>query len=93
MGLASWIAGRTDALPLLSAGRLYFFPTQKEDPEIPRLPDPRRTALLGLIVTVLLVVLCVLLVRVLGRAARLQDCVMSGRTDCAPIDTSVTSSR
>lgn len=91
MRLVSWIAGRTDAVPFLAAGTLYFFPTQKEDPEIPRLPDPRRTALLGLVVTLLLVVLGVLLVRVLGRAARLQDCVMSGRTDCAPIDTSVSS--
>jgi len=78
---------------LLDRGVLYFFPGQKEDPETPRLPDPRRAALLMLIVTLLLVVLGVVLVRVLGRAARLQDCVMSGRTDCAPIDTSITSSR
>ena len=44
--------------------------------------------LIGLIVTLLLVLGGVLLVHVLGRAARLQDCVMQGRTNCAPIDSS-----
>ena len=53
-------------------------------PGMPR--DPRRAALVGLIVTLLLVVGGLFLVRVLERAARLQDCVMSGRTSCAPID-------
>jgi len=43
-------------------------------------------ALIGLLVTVLLVLGGVLLIHVLGRASRLQDCVMSGRTNCAPID-------
>jgi hypothetical protein len=28
----------------------------------------------------------IFLIHELGRAARLQDCVMSGRTNCAPID-------
>jgi hypothetical protein len=79
---------------VLEAGTVRFFlPDQKEDPEPSRLPDPRRAALMGLLVTILLVVVGVLLVRVLGRAARVQDCVMSGRTNCAPIDTPMTSSR
>jgi hypothetical protein len=78
----------------LEAGTVRFFlPDQKDDPEPPRLPDPRRAALMGLLVTILLVVVGVLLVRVLGRAARMQDCVMSGRTNCAPIDAPMTSSR
>jgi hypothetical protein len=42
----------------------------------------------GLIVALLLVILGLILVRVLGASGRLQDCEMSGRTNCAPIDTS-----
>jgi hypothetical protein len=41
----------------------------------------------------LLVIVGMFLVRVLGRAARLQDCVLAGRTNCAPIEASTTSSR
>ena len=53
-----------------------------------RVPDSRGPALVGLLITLLLVLGGVLLIRELGRAARLQDCVMSGRTNCAPIDSS-----
>ena len=60
----------------------YFVPGRDYEPEMPRIPDPRRAALVGLIVTLLLVIGGVLLVHVLGRAAKLQDCVMSGRTNC-----------
>jgi hypothetical protein len=52
---------------------------------MPRVPDPRRGAVVGLVVTLLLVLGGVLLVHVLSRTAKLQDCVMSGRTNCAPI--------
>ena len=48
-------------------------------------PDPRRAALVRLIFILLLVVGGVLLVRVLTGMSQLQDCVMSGRTNCAPI--------
>ncbi len=64
----------------------HFVPDEDREPEMPRIPDPRRAALVGLVVTLLLVLGGVLLVHVLGRAARLQDCVMSGRTNCAPIN-------
>jgi hypothetical protein len=50
-------------------------------------PDSRRAALLGLLVTLLLVVLGLILVKVLGDAGRQQDCAMSGRTNCTPIET------
>jgi len=40
-----------------------------------------------MLVALLLVILGLVLVKVLGDAGRLQDCVMSGRTNCAPIDT------
>jgi hypothetical protein len=66
--------------------RLYLLPRSTDEPENRRAPDPRWPALIGLLVTVLLVLGGVLLIHVLGRASRLQDCVMSGRTNCAPID-------
>jgi hypothetical protein len=53
-------------------------------------PDPnlRRRALIGLLLVALLVIGGLLLSRVLRNVGRLQDCVLSGRTNCAPIDTS-----
>ena len=86
-GLPGWVLGPA------AAGTLHFLPDQREEPEPSRLPDPRRAALLGLLLTVLLVIVGVLLVRVLGRAARLQDCVMAGRTNCAPIEIPAPGSR
>jgi hypothetical protein len=77
-------------LGLITLARLFgswtvrFVPGGGEEPGVPR--DSRRAALVGLIVTLLLVTGGVVLVHILGRAARLQDCVMSGRTNCAPID-------
>jgi hypothetical protein len=50
-------------------------------------PGSRRAAVLGLLVTLLLVALGVILVKVLGDSGRLQDCELSGRTNCAPVDT------
>ncbi len=49
-------------------------------------PDSRRGALIGLIVIVLLIVGGICLVHVLRREAQLQDCAMSGRRNCVPID-------
>jgi hypothetical protein len=63
----------------------YFVAGEDPQPEMPPVPDPRRAAVVGLVITVLLVVGGVLLVHVLSRTAKLQDCVMSGRTNCAPI--------
>jgi hypothetical protein len=37
-------------------------------------------------VALALIVIGLILVKVPGSAGRLQDCVMSGRTNCAPID-------
>ena len=58
-----------------------------QQPPEPRQPDPRRAALVGMLVALLLIIVGLILVKKLGDAARLQDCVMSGRTNCAPIDT------
>ena len=70
----------------LTGPALYFVPGEDPHSGTPRFPDPRRAAVAGLIVTVLLVAGSLLLVHALSRTARLQDCVMSGRTNCAPID-------
>jgi hypothetical protein len=53
----------------------------------PAEPDPRRGAIIGLLVTLLLVILGLYLVKRLGEMGRVQDCAMSGRTNCAPIET------
>lgn len=57
-----------------------------EPAEQPKQSDPRRMALLGLVITLLLVLAGVLLAHALGRMSEIQDCAMSGRTNCAPID-------
>jgi hypothetical protein len=78
-------------LPGMLWGRPFnFVQSGGQEPEYPRVPNPRRAALVGLLVTLLLVLGGVLLVHVLGRAAKLQDCVMSGRTNCAPIGSAKT---
>jgi hypothetical protein len=48
-------------------------------------PSPLR-ALLGLVAIVLLIVAVLFIVHRLNEAARIQDCVASGRTNCAPIE-------
>jgi hypothetical protein len=58
-------------------------PRPTEDPEP---PDPRRKALIALLFVVVLIVGGLLLTHVLRHMSQLQDCVMSGRTNCAPID-------
>lgn len=65
---------------------MYFVAREDAQPEMPRVPDPRRAALAGLLITVLLILGGMILIHVLGRTGKLQDCVMSGRTNCAPID-------
>jgi hypothetical protein len=58
----------------------------EQQPQEPKRPDSRRAALLGMLLALLLVVIGLILVKLLGNAWRFQDCVMSGRTNCAPID-------
>ena len=61
-------------------------PTDPPDPDDPDQPDPRRSALVRLLFVLLLVLGGVALVHKLTSMSHLQDCVMSGRTNCAPID-------
>lgn len=46
-----------------------------------------RAVLLGLAVVLLLVLGCLYLFYALSDASQRQDCVMQGRSNCAPIDT------
>jgi hypothetical protein len=53
-----------------------------------RTPDPNpRRALVGLVAIVLLVLAVLFIMHQLNQSARIQDCVASGRTNCAPIET------
>src|SRR5215469_5352826 len=56
------------------------------EPDDPGSRDTRRAALLGLVLVLLLVGGGLYLAHVLHDASRIQDCVMSGRTNCAPIE-------
>jgi hypothetical protein len=47
----------------------------------------RSAALIGLIIVLALAIAGVVLVRELRERSRLEDCLMSGRTNCAPIET------
>jgi len=58
------------------------------DPNEPREPDSRRGALIGLLITLLIVVAGYYLMTSLREQGRLEDCLMAGRSNCAPIDTS-----
>jgi hypothetical protein len=46
----------------------------------------RSAALIGLIIILALAIAGVVLVRELRERSRLEDCLMSGRTNCAPIE-------
>ncbi len=58
-----------------------------EEPREPGEPPSRRGAVIGLLVALALIVLGLVLVKLLGHSTRLEDCALSGRTNCAPIDT------
>lgn len=47
----------------------------------------RRRGLIGLLVIAALVVAVLFIMFQLRESARMQDCLASGRTNCAPIDT------
>jgi hypothetical protein len=61
---------------------------RKEDDEEHETEDgnSRRGPLVALGVIVVVAVIAWLLVRELSASSRLQDCLLSGRTNCAPIE-------
>jgi len=48
--------------------------------------DRRTAALMGFALTLALAIAGVVLVRELAQQAKLEDCLMSGRRNCAPIE-------
>jgi hypothetical protein len=48
--------------------------------------DRRTSALMGLVIVLALAIAGIVLVRDLGAESKLEDCLMSGRTNCAPIE-------
>jgi LPXTG-motif cell wall-anchored protein len=62
-----------------------------QEPQVPQTGDSRRAAVVALILVLMLVLGGLLLEHILSDSARLQDCVMQGRTNCDPIDSNSTS--
>jgi hypothetical protein len=61
-------------------------PQHEDESGDQRPPDSRRAAIKGMIVTLVLILVGLALVHILRKEAALQDCIMSGQTNCAPID-------
>jgi hypothetical protein len=59
---------------------------EPSDPDDDESNDRRSVGLIGLVVVLVLGILAVVLVRELGRQSKVQDCLMAGRTNCAPIE-------
>ena len=49
-------------------------------------PDRRRAGVLSLLIIAALVLGGLFLVHLLRNASQLQDCILSGRTNCAPVE-------
>ena len=76
-----------------AAGTSSFLPVdgkENSDLESHRRQDANshRAAIVGLIICLVLVLGGLLLVYKLKAMSELQDCMMQGRTNCAPVDTS-----
>ena len=59
---------------------------RKSDPKQDHEPENRNGAIAGLVIAVVLLAVGVWLARDLTAASKLQDCVMSGRTNCNVIE-------
>ena len=57
-----------------------------EPPDEPNHEELRSRALIGLLIVALLVIAAVYLVHALRNESNLEDCLMSGRSNCAPIE-------
>ena len=61
-------------------------PTSKPDNPSPRRQESRTPAMAGLAIAVVLLVVGLWLARELRTASKMQDCLMSGRTNCNVIE-------
>src|SRR5215831_11395422 len=76
-------------LPVVSEGeQAYCLPAifAKLETAFGNAGERRSAALIGLIIILALAIAGVVLVRELRERSRLEDCLMSGRTNCAPIE-------
>ncbi len=62
------------------------FPTSDPSMSDPEQGDNRRGAIAGLVIAVVLLAVGVWLARDLTAASKMQDCLMSGRTNCNAIE-------
>jgi len=60
-------------------------PWQRPEREPDPAPTTRRAAVIGLFMIVLLILGGLLLTHILGGMTRLQDCALSGRSNCSTI--------
>ena len=58
----------------------------KSDPKQDHEPESRAGAIAGLVIAIVLLAVGIWLARELTAASKLQDCVMSGRTNCNVIE-------
>jgi hypothetical protein len=79
------LCGDADALaepnPARQCATMTHDPNQHDDSG-----GPRRAALIGLVICAMLVVAAYYLVNSLREEGNREDCLMSGRTNCAPLD-------
>jgi hypothetical protein len=68
--------------PMCDSGRVDQRPREDEQAGA----DRRTGALVVLVVILVLAIIAVFLVRELRKKSELEDCLMSGRTNCAPIE-------
>lgn len=78
------------ALKMARTFRLNSPKTDAEMLEEARESDTRSNALAGLAVVLAVIVVSLFLVKQLGRTAHIEDCLLSGRTNCDMLVTSRT---
>jgi hypothetical protein len=66
---------------LVAPGAFLTQPPEEQDHD-----QSRSRALIGLVIVAVLVVAAVYLVHALRQESQLEDCLMSGRSNCAPIE-------
>jgi hypothetical protein len=82
-----WSVARGKALKLSSSDRCLDRPMNNRSHDGDDEGEQRRSAaLIGLIIILALAIAGVWLVRELREKSQLEDCLMSGRTNCAPIE-------
>src|SRR5262249_49558584 len=80
-----WHSGQCAAMASNPGNRPQ--PPSGGPPDDPAEPDSRRAAALGRAITGLIVIAGYYLMTALRQQGKLEDCLMAGRSNCAPIDT------